>query len=139
MKIDLSIIIINYNTRELTLACLDSIVRSKPKVRYEIIIVDNGSSDDSVQQLKKLTSGHWPLTVYENKENLGFSKANNQGIKTAKGEYILLLNSDTKVKKDAIDKLVEFARKTPDAGVVGARLFNSDGSIQASCFNFPSV
>jgi hypothetical protein len=79
------------------------------------------------------------LKVIFNKQNLGFAKANNQGIKQAQGKYILLLNSDTIVKKGALEKLVEFAEETSDAGVVGPRLVNPDGSIQPSCFHFPSL
>ncbi|MCD6225630.1 glycosyltransferase family 2 protein, partial [bacterium] len=72
-------------------------------------------------------------------QNLGFSKANNQGISIAQGKYLLLLNSDTIVKKGSLEKMVEFAEAHHDAGVVGPRLLNADGSIQPSCFNFPSV
>jgi GT2 family glycosyltransferase len=139
MKPTLSIVIVNYNTKKLTLDCIDSVVKSKPKVSFEIIIIDNGSSDDSFGQFKKLVAGHWPLTIIENKENLGFAEAVNQGIKAAKGGYVLLLNSDTKVKRGTIDKLVDFAGETPDVGVVGAKLLNADGSIQPSCYNFPSI
>jgi GT2 family glycosyltransferase len=133
----LSIIILNYNTRQLTLDCLRSIFEDKTIPSYEIILIDNASTDDSVRQFNQLK---WKnLVLILNKENVGFAKAVNQGIKTANGKYILLLNSDTKVKKGAIKKLVEFAKKNKDAGVVVPRLLNADESIQPSCFNLPSV
>jgi hypothetical protein len=128
---ELSIIIVNYNTKKLTLEAVKSIWDSKLKVKFEIIVVDNGSRE------KLAKTAHFRLI--ENKENLGFARANNQGIRRARGKYILLLNSDTKVKRGSIDKLVEFARKTLDAGVVGAKILNPDGSTQPSCFNFPSI
>lgn len=152
---DLSIIVVSYNTKKLILDCIRSIENEVSDLKKEIIVVDNGSTDGSVSALKKLrvkgyvlnrtkdakraTEKLIDLKIIENKENLGFSRANNQGIKIAKGKYILLLNSDTKVKKGAIGKLVKFAKKTPDAGVVAARLLNADGSLQGSCFHFPTI
>jgi GT2 family glycosyltransferase len=140
--VDLSIIIVSYNTKKLTTDCVKSINLEGSELKIEIIVVDNGSKDDSVKSLKKLRSATEKLInlkIIENKDNLGFSRANNQGIKIAKGKYILLLNSDTIVKKDSLGKIIDFARKTPDAGVVAARLLNPDGSIQASCFYFPTI
>ncbi len=130
---DVSIIIVNYNTKRLTLQCIESIFKSRPKARYEIIVVDNASRQKP--QLPKRNN----LYLIENQENLGLAKAVNQGIKEAKGRYILLLNSDTKVKKGVIDKLLEFANKTPDAGVVAPKLINPDGSPQPSVFNLPTI
>ncbi len=134
---NLSIIIVNWNTRKLLVDCVKSIVSSKPNLRYEIIVVDNGSSDNSVDVVNRLKIKN--LHIVENGENLGYSKANNIGIKRAKGEYILLLNSDTKVKNNAIDSLYEFAESHPDAGVVGSKLLNADGTLQTSCFRFPTI
>lgn len=135
MKKDLSIIILNWNTKDLVLNCVESIIKTKPKVSYEIIVVDNGSTDGSVSALRKTER----IKLIENKGNLGFSKANNRGIKKAKGKYILLLNSDTKVTEGAIDALYEFALSTPDAGVVGGELLNKDGTRQKSVFHFPTT
>lgn len=129
MEITLSIIIVNFNTKKLTLEAVSSIINSKPKVKFEIIVVDNGSSE--------VPRGNFRLIA--NKTNLGFAKANNQGIKIAAGKYILLLNSDTKVKVGAIDKLIEFALNNPDAGAVVPKLVNPDGSVQPSCLRLPSV
>src|SRR3989344_4262041 len=132
---DLSIVIVNWNTKELVLDCINSIIESKTKVKYEIIVVDNGSTEGSVEALRKIKE----IKLIENKENLGFAKAVNQGIKKSKGKYILLLNSDTLVRKGSIDKLIEFAKRTSDAGVVGSRLLNPDRRIQPSCINFPTI
>jgi len=78
-------------------------------------------------------------TLIQNKENLGFAKANNQGIKQAQGRYIFLLNSDTEVKPGALKKLVEFAKKYPKVGVVVPRLLNPDGSVQPSIYHLPTI
>jgi GT2 family glycosyltransferase len=132
---DLSIIIVSFNTKKLTLDCINSIKESGIRAKHEIIVVDNASVDGSVAALEKVDG----LKIIVNKENLGFSKANNIGIKSAVGEYVLLLNSDTVVKKDAIDKLLEFAKTKKDAGVIGAKLLNKDGTVQESVSNFPTV
>ncbi|QQG47040.1 MAG: glycosyltransferase family 2 protein [Candidatus Woesebacteria bacterium] len=132
--IELSIIIVNFNTKKLTVDCIKSIRNSSPNVNYEIIVIDNASSDGSIDSLEKLK-----IRLIKNKENLGFAKANNQGIKISKGKYILLLNSDTLVKKDSLVSLVEFAKNTPDAGVIGSKLLNTDGTIQNSVFRFPTI
>lgn len=137
--LDLSIIIISYNTRDLTLGCVEAIAKEGSRLTYEIIVIDNKSTDGSVVALRGIWRKDKNFVLIENKENLGFAKAVNQGIENAKGEYVLLLNSDTKVVKGALGKLVDFARKTPDAGVVGARLLNKDKSVQPSCYNFPTI
>ena len=136
---DLSIIIVNYNTKDLTKACIESVMNEGSKLDFEVIVVDNNSKDGSVTELKKLWKKYKNLKLIENKENSGFSKANNQGAREASGEYILLLNSDTVVKRYSFKKLIAFAEKKEDAGVVGARLLNPDGNLQASCFYFPTI
>ncbi|HEX6977567.1 MAG TPA: glycosyltransferase family 2 protein [Patescibacteria group bacterium] len=139
---DLSIIIVNFNTKKLTLECLKSILSSDVKVRYEIVVVDNASGDESVEAFEKYKSAKRlgaKLRIIENEVNLGFSKANNIGIKSAHGRYVLLLNSDTKVKKDSIYNLYKFASGKSFAGVVGARLLNPDRSIQSSVFRLPTI
>lgn len=128
---DVSIVIVNFNTEKLVYDCIASVKKNTKKVKYEIIVVDNASD----KPIKKIDGARF---VY-NKENLGFAKANNQGIKQSLGKYILLLNSDTVVKNGAIDKLVSFAKEKEDAGVIVPRLLNTDGSIQASCFRFPTI
>lgn len=135
---DLSIVIVNWNTKGLLTDCLNSILDSKPKMSYEVIVVDNGSEDGSVEAIAKFKT-KLKLKVIENKSNEGYSKANNKGIRDAVGDYILLLNTDTKVVDSALDRLFNFAKDHPDAGVVGARLLNADGSLQTSCFKFPTL
>lgn len=136
MSMDLSIIIVNYNTKDLTLACVDSILKCNPKLTYEIILVDNGSTDGSAELFHKIQGNK--LRVILHQKNLGFSKANNSGIKKALGQYILLLNSDTEIKRGTLEALVEFAKHTPSVGIVAPRLLNSDGSLQASAFRLPT-
>jgi len=135
---DLSIIVVSYNTKKLTLDCIKSVINEGSSLKREIIVVDNGSKDGSSRMIEDY-SRQTTIRLIKNRTNLGFSRANNQGMKIAKGKYILLLNSDTKVKKEALGKLVKFAEHTPDAGVVGARLLNADGSLQGSCFLFPTI
>jgi len=132
--IDLSIVIVNFNTKKLVLDCLDSIAKEGSSLKKEVIVVDNASSDGSPEAFKKLK-----IKAIFNKENLGYAKANNQGIKIAKGKFLLLLNSDTLVKKGSLEALIKFAESHPDAGVVGSRLYNLDGTVQPSCFHFPTV
>ena len=128
---ELSIVIVNHNTQGLTLRCIESVKRFKPSTSHEIIVIDNGSDSPFPSSQD--------YTLIENKENLGFAKANNQGIKIAKGKSVLLLNSDAEVKKDSIDKLLEFAKANPDAGAVGPKLLNKDGSPQSSVYHFPTI
>ncbi len=135
----LSIIIVGYNNKDLITDCIKSIWKDTSLKDKEIIAVDNGSTDGSQEAIKKLQKSIPNLYLIENKENLGFAKANNQGIKKARGEYILLLNSDIIVKKGSLGKLLAFTKKKKDAGVVGPKLLNIDGSLQPSCFRFPTI
>ncbi len=141
--IDISIIIVSFNTKNLTVQCIKSVFKEGSKLEKEIIVVDNGSVDDSVKEIEKLKIKNRKLgskiKIIVNSENLGFSKANNIGIKEAKGKYILLLNSDTVVKKGSIEALLEFARKKKDAGAVVPKLINPDGTTQASVFRLPNI
>jgi len=146
--IDLSIIIVNWNTKRLLLDCLSSIFKNTKNLNYEVIVVDNGSTDSSINSVKELFINELEKKKYKlvnpltrnkliiNKENLGFARANNQGIKIAKGKYILLLNSDTKIVGNALKKLVDFAETKQNLGVVGPRLLNKDGSFQPSVGRF---
>jgi len=137
--VNLSVIIVNFNTKELLVKCLDSIFNRDHDISFEVIVIDNGSTDSSVDFLtnyKPLNINHFQLI--KNQLNLGYAKANNQGIKASQGKYILLVNSDTIVKKNSLKSLVDFAESNKDAGVVGSRLINLDGSPQASCFHFPT-
>jgi GT2 family glycosyltransferase len=142
MEIQLSIIVVNLNTKDLTLDCLRSIKEEAGSLPFEVFLTDNGSTDGSVEAFQKLkTEEFWGsrLTLILNDSNTGYAKANNQGIKKAKGKYLLLLNSDTVVRKNALQNLIKFTEETPDAGVVGSRLLNIDGTLQMSCYHFPTI
>jgi GT2 family glycosyltransferase len=136
----LSVIIVSYNTNKLLIDCLKSLKSQKTDFDFEVIIVDNGSEDQSAQSAKKYISvQNLSGKVIESKENLGFSKANNLGIEVAKGEYILLLNSDTVLKCNVLQDLMDFAHKHPDAGIVAPQLLNTDGSVQKSVRKLPTL
>ncbi len=140
--IKLSIIIVSFNTKDLTIGSLHSIEKEAGEIPLEVIVVDNNSTDGSVEDLKEIKKEEFwskKLTLIFNKTNTGYAKANNQGIKKSKGKYSLLLNSDTVVLEDSLQNLLSFAEKTPDAGVVGAKLLNIDGTLQPSCFHFPTI
>lgn len=129
----LSILVISYNTKKLTLRALTSIVKSLSSsfISYEILVLDNGSSDGSFEAMKKLK---WPnLKLFQAKTNLGFGKGNNWLAKKARGQYLLLLNSDTQVLDKAISKLLNFYQRQKKYAFIGAKLLNSDLSPQSSC------
>jgi GT2 family glycosyltransferase len=136
---DLSIIIVSWNTCELLEQCLESVlvdVQAAPHLEVETWVVDNASTDDSVQQVQ----GRFPrVRLIENQENLGFATANNQGIRQSRGRYVLLLNPDTEVKPGALATLVSFMETHPQAGAAGALLLNPDGTLQTSCYPFPTL
>lgn len=135
-EVDVSIVIVNWNTCEITCDCLRSVFEQTRDVSFEVILFDNASSDDSVGVIKK----EFPhVILIENSENQGFATANNQGMAIAKGKYVLLLNSDTIVLDHAIEKTIHFADQHPEAGIVGCRVLNHDMSLQPSCFMYPSV
>lgn len=131
----LSIIIVSYNTSELTLSCVRSIYKYAPDFSFEVIVVDNGSTDDTLKKLRKLKE----ITLIQNNQNLGFAKANNIGIKASKGEYIFLLNSDTEIIAPTFEQLIVFSKEHADAGIVAPRLLNTDKSTQSSIFRLPTV
>ena len=121
----LSIIVVSYNTRELLRACLDSVYRETRRTDFELIVVDNASSDQSVEMVRR----EFPkVKVFALQDNVGFARANNEGARAARGEYLLLLNPDTEVLDDAIDKLVGFARENPRYGLYGGATRFADGS-----------
>jgi len=134
--IDLSIVIVNWNTREDLLHCLESLVQKGESISREILVIDNGSQDGIGNEVKK----SFPFVhLIENQKNLGFAKAVNQGLQKASGRYVLLLNPDTQVKGEAIEGLISFMEAHPRVGISGAQLLNSDGSKQNSIANFPSL
>lgn len=133
---DVSIVVVSWNTCEILRDCLKSVYEQTSGFEFEMIVIDNASSDGSVEMLKQ----EFPQVVLiENKKNHGFAAANNQGMAIAKGRYVLLLNSDTVVLDNAIPKTVDFADSHLQAAVTGCRVLNSDRTMQLSCFMFPSI
>lgn len=132
----LSIIIVNWNTREILTQCLSSIYHRPPSETYEIWVVDNASTDNSVQMIK---TSFPDVRLIENQENIGFAPANNQAIRMASGEYVLLLNPDTEVFAGTFDTLLDFLQTHPETGAVGPKTLNPDGSLQTSCYPFPTL
>lgn len=130
MSVDLSIIIVNYNTPALTLNCIRSIRGSETTFSYEIILVDNASSDGSQQQFNEELQD---CKFIFNENNLGFSKANNQGIHISKGRYILLLNSDTEIQSNTIQVMLSYMESHPDVGASGCKLLLSNGELDDTC------
>ena len=133
---DVSIIIVSWNTKEFLLSCIKLALEKEHGISREIIVVDNGSRDGSASEAKRVFPS---IHLIENKKNLGFAKAINQGLQKASGRYILLLNPDTQVKNGAIERLVSFMETHPRVGISGPQLLNSDGSKQNSIANFPSL
>ncbi len=132
---DITLAIINYNTRGLLKTCLNSILKEPPLIGYEIIVIDNGSSDGSVDMMKQTFPN---IHLLENAGNLGYAAAANQGLRTSHAKYVLVLNTDIEMDRDAIDILVEHADRHEDLAVAGPLLLNTDGSIQMSGRRFPS-
>ena len=131
----LSIIIVSWNVGEDLLRCLESIKVNRLCERFETIVIDNGSTDGTVETVKK----SFPeVVIIANDENRGFAAANNQGIIQSKGEYVLLLNPDTIVHSGALDTLISFMDSHPDVGVCGPKLLKEDGSIQRSVRRLPT-
>lgn len=130
----LSIIIVNWNTKDYLKGCLRSVFDSIDRLNFEIIVVDNGSRDDSVEMIKK---DFQQVVLIENKNNIGFAKANNQGYEIARGEIIALLNPDTIVYPKVFDRVVEYLTNNPFAGAVSCKLLNPDGSFQRNFRRFP--
>lgn len=138
--VELSIIILNYNTYDLTISCLKSIIPKFKKElesdRLEIIVADNGSKDTSIAEISKSTAGVKNINIVENKENLGFAKGMNRVSKNAKGKYLLFLNSDTEVLDKGLTSMIEFLDSNKKVGILGGKFINKDGSSQASCGKF---
>jgi len=127
---NLSIIIVNWNTRALLARCLESVYETVRDLTFEVFVVDNASSDGSAEMVR----ARFPqVRLIENRENVGFAAANNQAIPLAAGRYVLLLNPDTVVLEGAVAELVRFAEGHRTTGACGPRLLNADGSLQPSC------
>ena len=133
---DLSIIVVNTNTRELVCQCLESIYANAPKCGFEIFVVDNASTDGSCEAIES----HFPdVELIRSPRNVGFAAANNQALKVARGAHLLLLNSDTIVLPGSLDCMLEAMRADAKLGVVSPRLVYADGSLQLSYGPMPGV
>jgi GT2 family glycosyltransferase len=132
----LSIIIVNWNTRDITRACLRSVSEHAASLDYEVIVVDNASSDGSAEMIR----AEFPaVRLIANESNVGFGRANNQAMRVARGQYFFLLNSDTVIFDDAIERLVNFIASDASIGIAGCKLLFEDRTLQASCSRFPSL
>ncbi|HKR21249.1 MAG TPA: glycosyltransferase family 2 protein [Pyrinomonadaceae bacterium] len=142
MPYELSIIIVNWNGGSLLRRCVETIVSSQPETTYEILIVDNASQDDSLDQLRASEVlapliANQQLRILNNSENRGFGAANNQGFAMTDSPFVFLLNLDTEVRSGTIDTLLRTVKSDPSIGVCGPRILNSDGTLQISAFFNP--
>src|SRR5215204_1836116 len=142
MPYDVSIIIVNWNGGGLLTRCIETIVSSAPKSTYEIVIVDNASTDDSLSELRaSKVAGSMidseQIRIILNSENRGFGAANNQAFAATNSPYVFLLNLDTEVPPGTIDKLIEKLKSDPEIGACGPKMLNTDGSLQVSVFFNP--
>ena len=137
IQMEVTAIIVSYNTRELTLECIASIYDQTKLEPIEVRVVDNASSDGSAQAIRD----RFPeVHLYDLDENLGFGRANNLAALDARGRFIVLVNPDTRILDGAIESLVRYARTQPDAGLVGGRTLREDGSLNpSSCWGAPSL
>ncbi|SFC04268.1 hypothetical protein SAMN05421780_102370 [Flexibacter flexilis DSM 6793] len=134
--LDISVVIVNYNTFTLTCQCIESVIQKTQNVSYEIILVDNASAECDADLFKQ----KFPeITLIKSAENGGFAKGNNLGIAQAKGEYILLLNSDTELINNALYETVMVMRANPKAGVMSGKLLYPDGRVQGVAGRLPSL
>lgn len=134
---DLSIVIVNWNSADYLLECVKSIREQTEGVSYEIIVVDNSSKPEDLNKLRENSDG---MTIIASQENLGFAKANNLGFKISTGDRVLFLNPDTRLVGPAINTMLQKTGSLTDAGIVGCKLLNADRSVQLSSIQrFPTI
>lgn len=133
---DLLVIVVNWNTRDLLAQCLESVYANPPDCDYEVLVVDNGSTDGSPAVIRERFPN---VRLIGNSANVGFARANNQGIRASSGRSVLLLNSDTIVQSGALAQMVACMDSNPQAGLLGANILNPDGTPQRCYGKFPSV
>lgn len=133
---DLSIVIVNWNTCDLLRDCLTSVYSGMGKLRAEVFVVDNASTDGSVQMVR---AAFPQATLLTNPENLGFAAGNNIALRQARGRYVMLLNTDTLVHGTVLPDAVAWLDAHPTVGVIGPKVLNADGTVQPSCSAFPSL
>lgn len=135
-SVDLSIAIVSYNTRELLLDCLRSLFESSLAIRFEVIVVDNDSKDATVEAIR---TSYPTVHLVVNHENRGFSKGVNQALAIGTGRYLLMLNSDTLVRRQALDRMAACLDGDQRIGAVGCKHWTEQGRVYQSCFPFPSI
>ena len=133
---ELSVVVLSWNTQELTLACLRSLRADGQEHTREVIVIDNGSEDGSADAI---ADQHPDVLLVRNPENVGYAGGHNQGAKIASGTFLCTLNSDTEVEPGALDQLVDFLLAHPGHGAVSPRLVNLDGTVQRACMRFPGL
>ena len=138
-EIDLSIIIASFNTQDLTSQAISSVVKETKNINYEIIVIDNDSHDGSIEVLEDLASKYKNIKLILNKENVGFGGANNQGMKEARGRYVLLLNSDTLISDNVLEKMVVWMDENQKAGIATCSLLFKEGNLQGTGGYFPTL
>lgn len=133
---DLSVIIASYSTCRITADCVESVLANTRDIEFEVIVVDDCSTDDTVAVLSQLFP---QITILENPVNVHYAKTNNRGLRASSGRYAVLLNSDTLMVDNALGEMVRYLDDHPDVGAAGPRLFNPDGSVQHCIRSFPGV
>jgi hypothetical protein len=134
--VDLSVVILNWNTRDLLKQSLTSILATACEIQLQVIVVDNASEDDSREMVRELFP---TVTLIANPINTGFGAGNNLALPAAIGRYVLFLNSDTIVTQGALDAIVAYADANPDLGIIGPKLLNGDNTLQYSCRSYPNL
>ena len=135
-ELTVSLVIVSWNARDYLMQCLASLSAEACRYPFEIIVVDNASSDGSAEAVAE---GYANVRLIRNSENLGFSKANNIGISASIGRYLCLINSDVKVLPNCISRLVDYCEEHLNVGMVGPHIFGGDGKLQRTCRGFPTV
>jgi hypothetical protein len=135
-QVDLSIVIVNWNTLSLLRDCLRSVLDNAGKLCLEVFVIDNASTDGSAEMVSAEFSS---VKLIRNTSNRGFAAANNQALEIGQGRYLLLLNSDTIVLGDVLEKSVQYADEHPDVGTMGCRVLNPDRTLQPTCFEYPTL
>lgn len=138
-SLDLSVVILSWNTQDLSLACLEALARDRSRCEREVLILDNGSQDGSVEVLERFCSEHEGFRLLKSAENLGYAVGNNRAASEARGRYLCLLNSDTEVEEGALDQLVDFLEAKGGEVAVAPKLINPDGSTQHACKRIPGL
>lgn len=132
-NVDISIVIVNYNVKDFLLQCINSIYKSETSLSYEIIVIDNASTDNSKEIFEKMSLNSENLNYHYSEQNLGFGKANNLGFDKANGKYTLILNPDTLVEQDTLEIMFQYMESNPDIGTAGCKVLNIDGTFQSAC------